>query len=412
MMIKIKRMSWTWIHYILIYILIIFQGSVFFKNYQDYFYLGTLFIFACYCLRKKRLIDRQYFAGVLMLVMLLLFTVVLSKGSLAITSILNILSRFLLIYIVYDYDREMFCNRYILLMSALAFISLIFFGLQRIDPDIIRNIFPGYKNAGEIYRGTFIFTMAPTHLRRNVGIMAEPGLYQIILSSGLFMLLYMKSQLNLTKRQYAICFAVLLVALVTAQSTTGYFSAIILMGFYFVRLDQKETVKYRVLLIFLIICFLAWDLANGEDGLIYKRFIVKLFNKSGQLDLTVSTGRARYYSMLADIAIANKYPFGAGYEIYASLWRSLLQRPLNDVASCVGLTYSLATLGYINTIYVLGFYLWLMRKNFSDIYMKMAYILLFINTSLAQPSIFFTAMMVPLLINCKKSRTDLKGAKV
>ena len=145
------------------------------------------------------------------------------------------------------------------------------------------------------------------------------------------------------------------------------------------RLNQKKTVMYIAGILLAIVCFVLWDLSRGETGMIYENFIMKLFNESGDLDLTVSTGAARLYSMLADLSIANKYPLGAGFETYSQLWHSLLKIPLKDVASCVGLTYSMATIGYVNTFYILGFYLWLLNKNFTDKYMKFAYILLFLN---------------------------------
>ena len=393
----------VFLHYIYIYILIIFQGSIFFKNYQDLFYIGTFLFFGIYILLKRKKIDKRYFTGLFILTVLLFFTSLITGGSLGVPSILNILSRYLLIYIIYDYNKDQFCNRYVLLVSWLSGISLVLFFVQIINIDYIKNIFPVIINSGHRYYGQFIYTLAPDHTNKNVGLFAEPGLYQIVLCAALYILLFMNQKLTLGRNKKIACFITLSIAVISAQSTTGYISVIILVMFY---LLKKETDRiYLKWIVIGITVFLIFDVQKGELGLIYQNFINKLFSESGEFDVTVSTGAARYYSMLADIRVANKYPFGVGFDNYSNLWRSFLLHPIADKASCVGITYSLATVGYISTFYTLGFYLWLINRNFSDIYMKMAYIILFLNISLAQPGIRFPALMILTLIHCEKDNS-------
>ena len=73
----------------------------------------------------------------------------------------------------------------------------------------------------------------------------------------------------------------------------------------------------------------------------------------------------------------------------------------------MGITKSMATFGIFTTILILLFYMHLMKKNGYSLTMKVAYILLFLNISLGQPSIVYAALMVLLLINTKSETTTM-----
>lgn len=388
-------------HYVLLYILLISQGSILFKNNRDIFILIMLIFSMIYLVFKiKNFVNKKYCFSVFILFIFLMITFVATGGDLSIASILNIITSFLYIYVVYDYDKKIFCDRYVRLVTVLAQISLAFYMVQCFNRELLLQYLPAYENSEQIYYGQFFYTMPLLNYgsNRNNGMFAEPGLYQIVLIIGLFFLLFMNKKLTLTKMQQKISLVSILVTIVTAQSTTGYISLVILILFFFLKKSDKDMSRYKKIIVIAILIFVIWDLNKESEGLIYNNFIMKLFNQSGEVDVTVSTGAARYYSMLADMKIALKNPLGIGYNNYAQIWRSYLLYPIQDENSCVGLTRTIASIGWLSSIYVLFFYLVLLKKNMKDMYAELAYIAIFINITLAQPSIFFMALMIPQII--------------
>ena len=392
------------IHYILIYCIIMMQGSVIFKLYQDFFYIGSLALFCITYFPKGYLPNKPYFVRVLLLFFSLLVTFVLTSGSLSMSSIVNVICRFLVVYIVVEFDKEEFCTRYIKLISFLATLSLIFYIIQLFSPGTIKMIFPKYIIESQVFYGTFFYAMGPSTQIRNCGIFMEPGIYQIVLISAVYIILFMDSELHISSRKKARYLLILISALVTGQSTTGYISLVLVVGVYLFSKNDHNGSVYKKMLIPAVCIFLVWDIYRGEDGLIYSTIINKLFDASGNVDLTVSTGASRYYSALADIEVFLRYPLGAGFDIYGRTWRSSLLVGLGDIASTAGLTRALATFGAISTMLILSIYLWLMRINGFSIYMKLAYILMFINISMGQPSIYFPALMIVLFIDVGNMR--------
>lgn len=394
------------LHLILIYCAIMMQGSIIFKTYQDFFYIGSLILFCARYLPKGYLPDRQYFVRIGLLFCSLLITFALTGGSLSFPSIMNIICRFLFVYVVVDFDRNEFCTRYIKVVSFLAVVSLLFFAIQLVSPNIIKSIFPKYIIESQVFYGAFLYAMGPSSLIRNCGIFMEPGIYQIVIISAIYIILFMNNEIHITTRKKTVYLIVLICTLVTGQSTTGYVSLVLVAGVYmFSKVDTDASI-YKKAIIPAVCIFLVWDFYRGKDGLIYTTLIKKLFDSAGNLDLTVSTGASRYYSALADIKVFLEYPLGAGFDIYGRIWRSSLMVSLGDVASTAGLTRSFATLGIISSLLILSTYLWLMKKNGFNIYMKVAYILMFANISMAQPSVYFPALMMILFIDARKANGE------
>lgn len=398
------------LNYLLIYFLIISQGSILYKQYQDLFYIATVLVFVVvYIIKEKgKLKDRTYFLWVSAILFSMLMSFFVTGGSLGIPSIVNAISRFLFVYIIYDYDRKNFCTYYIKIVAFLAEISLFLFLIQTINPEVLKTILPQHVVGSQTYYGAIIYTMAVGHTTRNVGVFAEPGLYQIVLSTGLFMLLFMDEKINVndTKKKWYII--LLLITLITAQSTTGYISAIILIAtFLFSRQTKKHSTIKRVLIV-AIGMFLVWDFSKGTEGLIYSTILEKMFDvNTGALNLSQNTGSARLYSGIADLRITMKYPFGAGFDVYNRIWKSNLPVLINDDSSCMGITKSMATFGIPTTVLILFFYFYLMRKNGYSLMMKISYTMLFINISLGQPSIIYAALMILLLVENKDENLNL-----
>lgn len=156
--------------------------------------------------------------------------------------------------------------------------------------------------------------------------------------------------------------------------------------------------KTKVFITFVLIAGLIYLIKTGEDGFLYKYFIGKLFNDSGKIDLYVSSGGSRMVSILTDLKMAIQNPLGMGYEAYQSQWLSNRVGFSTDTSSCVGLTNSCAALGFPAVILIFYFYMRNGLKNSKNLIEFFIMMAILINTSLAQPHLYYPPMMIIFLV--------------
>ena len=226
----------------------------------------------------------------------------------------------------------------------------------------------------------------------------ESGLYQIILNLSIYLLLFHKEKLYFSISHRKKVFYVLLITLITVQSATGLIGLMILfLGYIF---SENKIYKWKALCIvsFIMIITTIYISSVGEESLIYQNILKKFITENGNIDLMNSTGKSRIVSMIADLQIFLNNPFGSGTQYYASIWKNSLGDFISDSSSPVGFTNSLAIYGIVPVSIIWGFYLknkWINRKSVADF---LTCIVLIINTTLAQPSIFFPSFIVMCLI--------------
>ena len=102
------------VQYILLYMLMIFNGAVIYRNNQDIlliimFAIAVIIIFPKIKLKETE----EYLFHILMLVIAALVTCFLTDGSLSVGSIFNIVVRFLFVYAVMVYDSSKFTIRFV-----------------------------------------------------------------------------------------------------------------------------------------------------------------------------------------------------------------------------------------------------------------------------------------------------------
>ncbi|PEX10220.1 hypothetical protein CN451_13245 [Priestia megaterium] len=392
-------------HYLLIYLLLLFQGSVIFKAFSDYFIVLTL-ILSGWFIFKTRLHGAVVDGTIIFMISLsalLMLTIVASNGSLSPLSMLNIISRFMLVYLVYYYDKRNFCNRLVKLVTFLSIFSLIGYIFSLLNISLVQSLLLKINYDVNIYYWSPVFSVMSHSPERNIGIYGEPGLHQIVINVVLFLLLfYDKEELQLNSSTRIRCTIIMLLTLMVTQSTTGFISGIILITGYLLQKKDVEKRRINKVLIGGIILLVLSVAYQGTNSFIYSSFINKVSNSQGQVDLNVSSGKARTVSMEADLQIASIYPLGAGFEIYQNEWKNHLNEFIGDSSSPVGLTKSLAIIGVPATLMIMWFYVRIGWKNRKSFIAYLVYLCMFINTSLAQPAIWFPILMVvPLIVNSK-----------
>lgn len=393
-------------HYLLIYALLMFNGSIIYRNNQDVF----LIIFLALGLGQIFKTRNNYQTQKLVIAMVpmelaMILTSITTRGSLSLGTILNITARFVFCYYVYSFNKIKFVPRYIKTVTFLAGISLVFFCLQLIAPSLITSLcFKSTYSEGIFYTNP-LFTYALWHPKRNVGIMTEPGLYQIILNSALYLLLFGKRNINVIHRRF-IYITIIIIAVITTQSTTGYIGlAIILLGYSFRNNHNNigQRIKDRMYLMFAICFFTIIAIVFFKNISFIKTTIIDkiISQETGKIDFTVSTGKSRIVSMLTDLKVFQLYPLGCGYTIYSDIWKGLMVEHIGDSSSSAGITYSLAVFGILFWVCLWRFYIlygWKNKVDKTGFFILMAMV---INTSFSQPLLYYPSLLCLFYVDFK-----------
>lgn len=82
-------------------------------------------------------------------------------------------------------------------------------------------------------KGFFLFSYLEMHPTRNCGFYTEPGVYQIVLNSTLYILLFWKEKLMISsEKKYRKILLVIIAAIIACQSTTGYLALLLIILFF------------------------------------------------------------------------------------------------------------------------------------------------------------------------------------
>ena len=86
------------------------------------------------------------------------------------------------------------------------------------------------------------FTRILKYTQPVIVVSTLPGVYQIVLNAALFVLLFWKKKLYFgNEKQYRTATVIVLLTLITCQSTTGYLSMmVILLCFFFMRVGERD----------------------------------------------------------------------------------------------------------------------------------------------------------------------------
>lgn len=404
MMMKINKNAI--VQYLLIYLVFVYQGAIIFKVYQDLIIIFTLLISLYIFIRLPKLnkVDGRNFNEYVIflggMLVLLLAVWIKTNGSLSINTILNYISRFLIVFVAFYVDKEKFSDRFIKISTFFAVISLIGFALQIIGESNLLNLLlkinPGDQSNS---RGMLFYAYNNTNGGRNQGIYGEPGLYQIVLIVTLYMLLFLP---NIEKRK--LCSIIIIVTMLTTMSATGYFSLFALLIIYCIQNNKMSDKKTKLLIILMFTGLLIFCVNATEDSFIYEKFFNKFIDNSGEVDFTLSTGRARIVGINTDLQIIKDNPMGVGSEVYANKTYEILSKKglINkEGLSVSGLTRFMALVGIITSMWVMGF---MCRKIFKNSYNILDFILkifIIVNTTLGQPQFLFPALIIFGIINTK-----------
>lgn len=390
--------------YLLLYLLVICHDATI---YRENTLIWRGFIIAA-CLILGSLSKKQiHISASIVIFAILILSYVMLRGGVQLT--LSYIEHILIFYTAYECDKKNFCLRFVNVVMFFAAISLPFYLIGLINPEMLLKLIPfetnvTWANYGYQYfmRGRLLYTVRCLELERNNSIFTEPGVYQILLNSALFIVLFMREKLySYSAKKIRGCMLILAVCIITTASTTAYIGLALNVSFYLLSIrqikrlstDKKDinrVVKSAIILILIVsICILVNYFYAKEDSIL-SRFALK---KIAEMFRGGTSGHARtsMISICMKAAIGN--PFGLGEEA-----TSLLLKRLDDGANGAILVHSFASIGIFPTLLIVGsFYKNLLSKKI-PLSGSIAIIMLYLNTALAQSRLLYPALiMLPVI---------------
>lgn len=402
-----------WFHYFLIYFMIISCQSnlysIFIEKYKGLFVM----CFALIMILNKKYRDLYsiFFLGILLIICIFVrYTI----GGVGLSVWLSWSMLIMITSITIRFNSKMFLERLLKVIVFISFISIVGYILQLTVPNVLRSIFIDYNTTffyreysteidyvSNIYKGygVLLFSFRDGELSRNLGIFTEPGIYQMVLNAGIFILLFFENiNINYKKKvKYAI---VIMLAIITCQSTTGYINLIsILTGFIFVNKKHMKKFKLQIIGILGVVSLLLLIdyLLNLNNSFLYATIFEKLINSHGKLDLSASTGLYRIGTLNIAIKSMIDNPFGIGYDRLAQL---IDMEKTGFVSAAIFTTG--AALGIITFILMLTWVILPIVTSRFNIIVKIIYVFMYFNTTISQSHEFYPLLIfMPMYIQYK-----------
>lgn len=399
-------------HYVLIYLMISMGDSFLFDRVLTNLTIPMvlIFIIAVLASRKYQLV---YPASILALGLMTMLAVRANTGAMGPSELISWTAMIGITFITVRYNTSKFLMRLIKLTTALTAFSLVVFGVSQIVPGIWGRITPiSYlltfgdtvwldsinKNVSYYQAdGLFLYVDRGFDPTRNVGIFREPAVFQILLNSMIFVLLFLRPS-ELTDKSCKRLIILFVAAIVTTGSATGYATTLLIIFAYFTsvkRSGERVSIIIPVLLgIFCVGMLLVSFLGSSQwiAGSVLGRFI-----DGGHLSLDAS-GEARVGAANAALSLIPKHPFGCGYDIYS---QSISTGNSEYVAACL-----LKVAAVYGPIMAIGIILWVFYPVFRckefGLAAKLAFAAMYFIATYLECEVFYTTLIfIPLYLYCK-----------
>ena len=387
----------TIVHYFLIYLLLALNGAMIFVQNRNMLLYFVVILYLVLCLLHNN-IGKYNKKEPLYLVTFLLAAVLFVRtvsGGIGIDSWILFSGQILIVYLCCFFDREFFLDHFVKLTVVMAVISILCWIVQLVDKPLLLSFLKAESfltlDDGRVfsYKGQLLYTL-PLHYNalRNTGFFSEPGRYQAELHGALFCCLFFRDQIKVHNKTIGFFIAILMVTILTTQSTTGYIGlCIIVVGYLLKRPESVRAIvdnklKRRIIsLIAIVILVLIADYARSGSGSIIGRILLQ---KLSDTDIAVesSSGGAR----LRMLSIAWQY-------ITTKPWGSGTFNVIGNTAAG-GLIRYIAIIGVIPAAVT---FVWMIRpflKSHNRIIEMIVFVAVYINIGIGQSYAFYPALLV------------------
>lgn len=384
--------------YFLIWISFLYHGSILKSNYSTLLDSISIVVILYTILFHKDARDKGIIKFLGLLLVNILFVRYINRGGVGITIWIKWLIQIMAIYTAYLLDKAAFITRYVKTIAFYATVSLACFMLQKTG--LWQAITPEITYGGMQFKGILPIHVAGLHgdkIGRNLGIFYEPGVYQIPLNTALYFLLFFQDRISMYAKKRNIYFLLILLALITAKSTTGYLGFGAIYASYIITTTRSKKQKGLFVFAIIAVVVLMDFLMNGESSVIFAVVINKLFDANGFNLAASGSGFYRVRTIEYVIEVIRRYPMGAGYDNYNAYILSQKQY-LNELVG-VECLKAFAYYGAPQMIMVYAYLLktaWQRKRNLVQ---WILIVFLYINTTMAQSEIFYPALVILFLFD-------------
>ena len=400
--------------YIMLYLMLIFCQTHIYRLYiraNLTVHLGLVIVFSLLGL----IYYRKKFQRPMLMCLFLLAAVVIVRfvsGGVGIIFWVEMAAKIMITYLAILVDPDKFMTRFIRVITFFAAISIVGWLQQIAGLDIMQKV--GLVNNDfyttvtwdkgfveetqrKIY-GLFFYVTTEFEINRNMSIFTEPGIYQMVLNAALFILAFFNTALELNKKQIKTSFLICAVALLTTQSTSGYFGfAVIALGIVLKRSSDTKIIKNYIIIILMaaVVVLLGDYNIRGDESLLYRSILSKVFSSGGDFSLSASTGVYRYEMIAMALLAMYMNPFGMGYEAWEALYRT------NKFADAGGYPFLLGAVIGVVPLLVSLWWIFSPLKYTKNRWLEIViWVFLYFNSAMAQTSAFYPAIiMLPVFFD-------------
>jgi len=349
----------VFINVILVYLLLFVSGSARYNLSKNNYLILIFFIalVAWYLFTNRQISDRfllycVVFAG-------LLFSLSLyTGGSLSLWTVISMTMKLVLAYLIIRTVGANFTDVYIKVVVFLAAFSLLGYmsDIFQLFDGVVTKL-PRVGNVG--YDGIFYLYRYIRHEDRNHSIFFEPGAYQGFLNAALFLIVFTKTRLE--SRRKLVYIAVLLAALITAVSTTGFLIFTVLFALFLVR-SEMLSFSRKVISVGTISVLLIVFAAHFHERIVIK--LENYFNPSEERAGWSAENRS--FDAQTDFKIFKKHVFGLGHDKYREEFGLIGKVDVDKGTSSNGVTSTFANYGLPYALFIFVSYYWALRKLLND----------------------------------------------
>lgn len=244
--------------------IIMFSGSLYFQILrikETMIIVGTTTII--FLIKYKKINKYNFFVFILFLIMVLINSFINLRNGFDMNEHILLLTKLAFICIVSscmsfkDYKRK-----YVIIMVIESLISIICY----LYVDVLKIGILPLQHYSQIEANGYYLTpyytvglgISPL-LGRNAGIFSEPGAHQIFLNFALLFLLGSSNRLGLSKNKYKISVLLLVISILTTQSTTGYMCLALVLITNLFKFNEKENSSFKreiILSRIMVLCML------------------------------------------------------------------------------------------------------------------------------------------------------------
>lgn len=251
-----------WFSYLYLFMIVIYagqsRGSVMGLVGFDGNYIGFFIpiIMTVFLLNREKVhfSNSNFIKALVILTIWFVIQFIVRHGQLNITLTLFHYYQLILCFIIIQVFREKLFSVYEDIVYKLAVFSLIMWGMSIIMPSVVAGFMHLFRNPTEISEGSFlVYTMMSLSrvdgVIRNAGFAWEPGRYACFLCLAIYCnLLLNRFSMKNNKKIW-----ILLIALLSTQSTTGIFTLFVIMLWFVLNRNLKHKFFYLIVLVPLIV---------------------------------------------------------------------------------------------------------------------------------------------------------------